>query len=619
MNKEAIDALIEKNPKLAPHRAKLDTMVPGNYCLHHSWGFGKIVDYNAADDRLIIDFEDGKDGHAMAPAFCVDKLNILKPSDILVRSRTELEVIEEMVKKKPADLICEIIAASDDQAMMASEIERLLARVIGPIKYKKWWTATKKLLVKDPRIGVPIKKTDPYIYRDEPVKPEQEILEQFHATKNSKQKIELGEKLYSLSENISIIREEMPAILEELTEAIAHAKSLSQADRLHGVWVRNNLARDLHEDVESLEPSSASILDATNDYSQLAADLPAQYFKRYLDLISRTYPEKWHSMVEDLLRNSSGKFTSECINFMLEQEMEDRISYCLDRWLNEQTIKGPLLFWVVKNRASKKFSSIIDPLVTPRLLAAMFYAIDYEALQNASTRRIPLADLLSDDTTLIPDLLAASNVETANDLAQTLLLNQGFEDLTKKSLLARFIKQFPSVQGLLAGQVDENKEEEALIVSKESFNKAKAEYEELISVKIPENKVAIQVARDHGDLKENSEYKMARQDQDILLSRKNELEVDLSRARVTDFTDSTAENVSIGSVVVLKEGTTSKKQRYSILGAWDSDPKNDVLSYKTPLAQALLGKEPGATVTTKIGDSEEQWTVLSIDRWVDVK
>lgn len=619
MNKEAIDALIEKNPKLVPHRAKLEAMVPGNYCLHRSWGFGKIVDYNAADDRLIIDFEDGKDGHAMAPAFCVDKLDILKPNDILVRSRTEPDLIEEMIKKKPADLICEIIAASEDQAMMASEIERLLARVIGPIKYKKWWTATKKVLVKDPRIGVPLKKTDPYIFRDEPVKPEDEILEQFHATKNSKQKIELGEKLYALSENISVIREEMPAILEELTEAIAHAKSLSQADRLHGVWVRNNLARDLHEDVESLEPSSASILDATNDYSELAAHLPAQYFKRYLDLISRTYPDKWQSMVEDLLRNSSGKFTSECINFMLEHEMEERIRYCLDRWLKEQTIKGPLLFWVVKNRASKKYNSIIEPLVTPRLLAAMFYAIDYEALQNASTRRIPLADLLSDDTTLIPDLLSTANVETANDLAQTLLLNQGFEDLTKKSLLARFIKQFPSVQSLLAGQAAETSEEEALIVSQESFNAAKSEYEELISKKIPENKLAIQVARDHGDLKENSEYKMARQDQDLLLSRKNELEVDLSRARVTDFTDATVENVSIGSIVELKEGSSGNTQRYSILGAWDSDPDNDVLSYKTPLAQALLGKEPGATVTTKIGGNEEQWTVLSIARWVDAK
>jgi len=591
--------------------------VPGNYCLHRSWGFGKIVDYNAADDRLIIDFEEGKDGHAMAPAFCVDKLDILLPNDILVRSRTEPEVIEEMIKKKPADLICEIISASEDQAMMASEIERMLARVIGPIKYKKWWTATKKVLVKDPRIGVPLKKTEPYIYRDEPVKPEDEILEQFHATKNSKQKIELGEKLYALSENISVVREEMPAILEELTDAIANARSLSQADRLHGVWVRNNLARDLHEDVESLEPSSASILDATNNYSELADDLPAQYYKRYLDLISRTYPDKWQSMVEDLLRNSSGKFTSECINFMLEREMEDRIRYCLDRWLKEQTIKGPLLFWVVKNRASKKYSNIIEPLVTPRLLAAMFYAIDYEALQNASTRRIPLADLLSDDTSLIPDLLSDANVETASDLAQTLLLNQGFEDLTKKSLLARFIKQFPTVQSLLAGEAAETSEDEALIVSQESFNAAKSEYEELISKKIPENKEAIQIARDHGDLKENSEYKMARQDQDILLSRKNELEVDLSRARVTDFTEATTENVGIGSVVELKDASSGKKQAYSILGAWDSDPDNDVLSYKTPLAQALLGKEPGATVSTKIGGNEEEWEILAIKRWVD--
>lgn len=617
MKSAAIDALIEKSPSLAPHREKLAAMVPGNYCLHRSWGFGKIVDYDEAQDRLIIDFEEGKQGHAMAPAFCVDKLDILKPNDILVRSRTEAEVIQEMIKKNPADLICEILSATEDQAMTTAELERVLSRVIGPVKYKKWWTATKKILAKDPRVGVPIKKTDPYIFRDEPVKPEDEILEQFHATKNSKQKIELGEKLYALSENISVIREELPEILAALTDAIRNAKSLSQADRLHGVWVRNNLARDLHEDVETLEPSSASILDATNDYSELALDLPAQYYKRYLDLIRRTYPEKWKQMVEDLLRNSSGKFTSECINFMLDNEMEERICYCLDRWLKEQTIKGPLLLWVVKNRTSKKYSSIITPLLTPRLLAAMFYAIDYEALQNASTRRIPLADLLSDDTDLIPDLLAEANVETARDLAQTLLLNQGFEDLTKKSLLARFIKQFPSVQSLLGGDSASASESDALVVSRESFDLAKKEYEELITKKIPENKEAIATAREHGDLKENSEYKMARQDQDILLARKNELEVDLSRARVTDFTDVTVEQIGIGSAVELMEGSSGKTRSYSILGAWDSDPDNDILSYKTPLAQALLGQQVGATVTTSIGGNDETWTVLKIARWVD--
>ena len=112
---------------------------------------------------------------------------------------------------------------------------------------------------------------------------------------------------------------------------------------------------------------------------------------------------------------------------------------------------------------------------------------------------------------------------------------------------------------------------------------------------------------------------MARQDQDMLLSRKNELEVDLSRARVTDFTEATTENVGIGSIVELKQGSTGKKHKYAILGAWDSDPKNDILSYKTPLAQQLLGKEPGATVATKIGGNEEEWTILKITRWLDKK
>ena len=620
MNKSAIDSLIEKNPKLESFRSKFEVMIPGNYCLHRSWGFGKIVDYIESDDRLIIDFEEGKTGHAMAPAFCADKLDVLSENDVLVLSRTNPERIEELIKKKPCDLIVLILENADSQSMMASEIERVLARLIGVIKYKKWWTATKKLLAKDPRIGVPLKKTDYYILRDEPINPEEEVLEQFHATKNSKEKINLAEKLYKLSENISVIKEELPDILNALTDAIKNTKTLSQADRLHGVWVRNNLARDLHEDVETLEPSSKSILEATVDFSELASDLPVVYYARYLDLIKRVFPDRYSSMSEDLLKNSSGKFTTECINFMLEEEMGERVNYCLDRWLSDQTIKGPPLFWIVKNRASKKYESLIAPLISTKLLSAMFYAIDNEALQNASARRIPLADLLSDDRDLIPDLLNGSNVEIATDLAQTLLLNQGFEDLTKKSLLARFIKLYPSIQSLLSAEATVTAEEhsDVLVVSQKSFDLAKSEYEELINVKIPENKEAIATAREHGDLKENSEYKMARQDQDLLLARKNELEVNLSIANVTDFTDANKETVGIGNVVTLKEGSTNQTRKYSILGAWDSDPDNDILSYKTPLAQSIIGKKVNDTVSTNIDGNEEQWTILTIERWVDL-
>ncbi len=170
--------------------------------------------------------------------------------------------------------------------------------------------------------------------------------------------------------------------------------------------------------------------------------------------------------------------------------------------------------------------------MTPRLLSAIFFAIDYEALQNASTRRIPLADLVSDDQELIGDLLAEATYETAHDLAQTLMLNQGFEDLSKKSLLARFIRLFPSIQAIVGGEASSggSSEEEELVVSKSSFESRKKEYEELIQVKIPRNKEEIAEARGHGDLRENAEYKMARQEQDILLAHKNERRSSVSAA-----------------------------------------------------------------------------------------
>ncbi len=620
MNPEAINSLVEKSPKLKAARHKLEQMQPGNYCVHRSWGFGEIKDYDEVDNKLIIDFQDGKTGHAMDPAFCVDKLEILDPEHILVKQHQEPDTVQEMIRKNPVDVIISILKQCTGESATTMEIERILTRLIGPQKYKKWWTQTKKLLIKDPRIAAPQKKTDPYILRDEPVKPEEEILEQYAANKNPKQKILLAEKLFDLSDGKPEIKDELPFILESLADCIKEVKSLTMADRLHGVWVRNNLARDLHEDVEMLQPTSASILDATDDLSQLARDLPSTYFKRFLDLITRTYPEKWEEIVEDLLRKSEGKFTSECINFMIERGQEQRVGGCFRRWLDEQTIRGPVLYWIIKNRNSKKFHALTDPMMEPRLLAAAFFAIDNEALHSTGTRRIPLADLISEDQELISDLLEDAPSETAHDLAQMLLMNQGFEDLTKKSVLARFIKQVPTIQSLLAAEgAPQTSEDESLLVSQESFDRAKTEYEELVSKKIPENKQAIAAAREHGDLRENAEYKMARQDQDALLARKSQLELNLQRAKVTDFTEAPRDVIGVGSVVELQVGSSGNTVTYAILGAWDSDPERNILSYKTPLGQQLLSRRVGDKTTTEVDGEQEEWTVRSIRRWIDVK
>ena len=121
-----------------------------------------------------------------------------------------------------------------------------------------------------------------------------------------------------------------------------------------------------------------------------------------------------------------------------------------------------------------------------------------------------------------------------------------------------------------------------------------------------------------GDLRENAEYKMARQEQDLLLAQKNELEVAINKARVSDFSDASVNTVSIGSVVDLDRISKNERVTYSVLGAWDGDPEKDILSYQTPLAKALLGKGKGDQVEIEIDGHEESWIVRDIKRWVDL-
>jgi transcription elongation GreA/GreB family factor len=618
MNKDDIDLLIQRQPRLESSREKLESMQEGVYCIHRSWGLGKITEYNAQESKLIIDFEGGKAGHAMDPVFCIDRLDILAPESMIARHRKEPEVVEEIIKKRPTDLIVEILSYAPNQGATNSELESQLIRLLGEKRYKKWWTATKKLLVKDPRVAVPAKKTSPYLLREEPITAEDEILEQFFSTKAPEKKVTLAEKLQDLSVSNDTLKKHLPDVLMSLTEAIKETRRLNPGERLHGLWIRNDLARYIHEDVEMLKPTSASMIYENKELSELAVQIPSSYLKRLLELIARCYPDDWKKIMFDLLKNSSGKFTSECINFLMEMETEDELQLMLQRWLDEQTLKGPILLWIIKNRHAQKFQTIVKDLITPRMLNAIFYAIDYEAIKNAGTRRIPLADFLSDDIEIIPELLSSATPETASDLATTLMLNQGFENLTRNSLLARFIKQFPNVQHLLTDDKVERPQEH-LIVSQKSYDARKKEYDILITEKIPENTAAIGIARELGDIRENAEYKMARQDQDTLLSRKERIELDLARAQITDFTEAPADVVGIGTVVELLQHSTGQNTSYTILGAWDSDPANNTLSYETPLGYVLLSKRKGETVETNIDDTMEKWTIKSISRYIDAK
>ena len=167
------------------------------------------------------------------------------------------------------------------------------------------------------------------------------------------------------------------------------------------------------------------------------------------------------------------------------------------------------------------------------------------------------------------------------------------------------------MQTLISGE--QTKQDTSLIVSWESLEKRKNEYTELVQKKVPANSKEIAIARSYGDLRENHEYKAAKEMQKILMRRKSELEAQLVRARGTDFANVKTDAVGLGTRVSVIDLVANHPETFTILGAWDSDPDKGVLSYLTPLAQALLNKKTGEEVEFDMDGTKKRYRIDSIE------
>jgi len=150
-------------------------------------------------------------------------------------------------------------------------------------------------------------------------------------------------------------------------------------------------------------------------------------------------------------------------------------------------------------------------------------------------------------------------------------------------------------------------------VSWESLERRKNEYTELVQKKIPANSKEIALARSYGDLRENHEYKAAKEMQKILMRRKGELEYQLVRARGTDFGNPRTDVASIGTRVRVTDLSSQHGEEFAILGAWDGNPEKGVISYLSPVAQSLLNHKVGEEVEFDMEGARKRFRIDAIE------
>ena len=150
-------------------------------------------------------------------------------------------------------------------------------------------------------------------------------------------------------------------------------------------------------------------------------------------------------------------------------------------------------------------------------------------------------------------------------------------------------------------------------MTKEGKQAIDTELEQLVRVEREQLKVEIAEARAHGDLKENAEYHAAKEKQSHLEGRIMELQNKSARARVIDTSTIESEKVVFGAVVTLTDVEKGTSQTYQIVGEDEADKTKHKISFKSPLAKSLIGKEPGDTAIVKAPKGDIEYEIEEVE------
>ena len=150
-------------------------------------------------------------------------------------------------------------------------------------------------------------------------------------------------------------------------------------------------------------------------------------------------------------------------------------------------------------------------------------------------------------------------------------------------------------------------------MTREGYNKKKAEVEHLEHVELPKIAENIAAARDEGDLSENAEYHAQREAMGMLQAKINKLKTDLSRATIVDPTKLPTDQVGLGACVVVRDLDLEEDEEFTLVGAGEEDYDEGRILLTSPIGQGLLGKKVGEVAEVEVPKGTIKFEVLEIE------
>ncbi|MDR2521073.1 MAG: transcription elongation factor GreA [Spirochaetaceae bacterium] len=584
----------------------------GNYVFHKEWGVGKIA--RASGDDIVINFAKKRE-HEMSLKMAVSALKTLSKDHIwTLKATTKREELREKIKGDMEWALKTIIKSFDNACDLKRVKAELVPAILTVSEWTSWSTRAKALLKSSPSFGVSANDIDTYMVRERPVSIEEKLYVQFKAEKKFFKRVEIMRDFVQEKD----FETGGTAFTEMFAYFTAFLKNYSNVD-------------------EQVISACLFVKELLGRFPEIGYVLPAQFLELFEELPDNVYPvyaEIKDSRLRDAFLRSIKDFVpgwEQCYIKLFPSVLQMAILETLEQegagakivqmiqncYYSYKDYREAVVWLYANYRQNELYKKAGIPeekeLITLiYILENTFRAIDdrRDTAGNKKTNK-QAYNILFQDEKLLYSWLDKTDKETISRIWTLVSDIKGLDPEDKQNFRKNILDKYPDFK-FKTGVTEKPAQIRGLAVTLAKLEAKQKQLDRIQNEEIPANAKEIAFALSLGDLRENAEYKAAKEKQEILNSTIAKLKSELERAQPFDPRTVNTDRVSFGTKVTLLNGTSGQHETYSILGPWESDPNNRIISYLSPFGAALMNKKSGESFEFLIGNQKTPFTIQEI-------
>ena len=582
-----------------------------NFVFHRSWGVGVIR--KVEGDVLTINFGKKYGIREMSLKMAISALQPLAQDHIWVLKATKpKETLAKMVKDDKAWALKTIIKSFGNNCDFKRIKAELVPCVLSAGEWTSWSTAARKILDTDPMFGINPNDINMYTVREHAISQEEKLSNEFKAQKQFFARIDILMKFAQEADTESELFTDMfsyftgylksfSAVTEQIIASYLVVRRISAQFPHLNPGIKYTFDQ-LFNEIENPRAMYLSLKDTKNTFLR----------KDFLNCIKTLLPnwvDVYIQLFPTVLQNDM------LITLINSGHVDAVQKLAVDSFEDFRNYREAVIYFFRECSNEDWFINAGIPYEKQLITLIHILDLTYREIENhvdtTENRKInrQVHLLLFKNDTLLKYILEHDE----DTITRMYTLVDDVKDLDpsiKMTLRNRILEKYPDFK--FHGAEEKTVTPQGLIVTAKMMDAKKQELEHITTVEIPANSKEIGEALAQGDLRENAEYKAAKERQTLLNSTASKLQEELNRARVFDPTTITTARVSFGTVVTLKNELTGETETYTILGPWESDPDNKIISYMSPFGNAVLNAKEKEHLSFVINEREYKYSVQKI-------